>query len=129
MPIVAVNGGGNTPQGVNDGDVDGRDFLVWQRGGSPSKPGPLRSRTLASASRTLASSLRDTFDFQPQFTSEPTAPEAGKHEGARDWIKVESWGLADPPGDPVTYTYTVSNPSTAYDDQPAVQDTGLLLPY
>ena len=71
----------------------------------------------------------DTFDFQPQFTSEPTAPEAGKHEGARDWIKVESWGLADPPGDPVTYTYTVSNPSTAYDDQPAVQDTGLLLPY
>ena len=36
MPIVQVNGGGNTPQGVDDGDVDGRDFLAWQRGDSPS---------------------------------------------------------------------------------------------
>jgi hypothetical protein len=58
MTIVAVNGGGNTPNGVpsvpredkfdftteptmiagdfdNDGDVDGRDFLVWQRGSTP----------------------------------------------------------------------------------------------
>ena len=37
MPIVQVNGGGNTPQGVDDGDVDGRDFLAWQRGDLPSK--------------------------------------------------------------------------------------------
>jgi hypothetical protein len=44
MAIVAVNGGGNNPQGsyantftcipassTGDGDVDGRDFLIWQR--------------------------------------------------------------------------------------------------
>jgi hypothetical protein len=45
MAIVAVNGGGNIPQGdyantftcipvsnTGGGDVDGRDFLIWQRG-------------------------------------------------------------------------------------------------
>ena len=128
MPIVQVNGGGNTPQGVDDGDVDGRDFLAWQRGDSPSSNEIVVTK-VTDVSSTLLFGDGDTFDFQPQFTSEPTAPEAGKHEGTRDWIKVESWGLADPLGDPVTYTYTVSNPSTAYDDQPAVQDTGLLLPY
>ena len=44
MPIVAVNGGGNTPQGVNDGDVDGRDFLVWQRQYGLPKPGVFRMK-------------------------------------------------------------------------------------
>ena len=135
MPIVAVNGGGNTPQGVNDGDVDGRDFLVWQRGGSPLETGGVSvaggdvNGGDEGPDLLVGVTGSDIFNFQPQLTSEPTAPEAGKHEGTRDWIKVESWGLADPLGDPVTYTYTVSNPSTAYDDQPAVQDTGLLLPY
>ena len=45
MPIVAVNGGGNTPQGVNDGDVDGRDFLVWQRQYGTSETGGLQDGT------------------------------------------------------------------------------------
>jgi hypothetical protein len=31
----------------------------------------------------------DIFNFQPQFTTEPTAPEAGG--GHKDWIIVESY--------------------------------------
>ena len=37
----------------------------------------------------------DTFNFQPQLTSEPTAPEAGEPSGHKDWIKVESFQFAD----------------------------------
>ena len=38
MSIVAGDVGNQSQAGDfdNDGDVDGRDFLVWQRGGSPS---------------------------------------------------------------------------------------------
>ena len=112
MTIVAVNGGGNTPQGDNDGDVDGRDFLVWQRGDSPS-PSEIVVTKVTDVSSTLLFREGDTFNFQPELTSEPTAPEAGKHEGARDWIILESCQL----GDPVTFTATVRVDLSAYEGE------------
>jgi hypothetical protein len=78
MTIVAVNGGGNTPNGVpsvpredkfdftteptmiagdfdNDGDVDGRDFLVWQRSDATLGPdGNLAVQTDGTSNTALA---------------------------------------------------------------------------
>ena len=71
MPIVAVNGGGNTPQGVNDGDVDGGDFLVWQRGGSPLETGAFEIKDFSFGVENPTTIGGDTFDFQPELTSEP----------------------------------------------------------
>ena len=69
MTIVAVNGGGNTPQGDNNGDVDGRDFLVWQRGGLASR-NRAENKDLISSFENATTIGVDTFDFQPQLTSE-----------------------------------------------------------
>jgi hypothetical protein len=42
--VVSILSAGMSGDFDNDGDVDGRDFLVWQRGGSPS---PLSASDLA----------------------------------------------------------------------------------
>jgi T5SS/PEP-CTERM-associated repeat protein len=44
LSLMVVESAGLTGDFDNDGDVDGRDFLVWQRGGSPS---PLSAGDLA----------------------------------------------------------------------------------
>lgn len=44
----------------NDGDVDGRDFLTWQRGGSPA---PLSSADLASWQNNYGASYAENFPF------------------------------------------------------------------
>lgn len=66
----------------------------------------------------------DTFDFQPQFTTDPTNPDVGssRHFGgvnsaiydglldtAVDGRDFLAWQKADALGDPVTFTLTVTN--------------------
>ena len=116
MPIVAVNGGGNTPQGVNDGDVDGRDFLVWQRGGSPLETGAFEIKDFSFGVENPTTIGGDTFEFKPELTSEPTAPEPGK--GREDWIKVESWQLADTGDDGVRDVLVGADGSDIFNFQP-----------
>jgi hypothetical protein len=80
MTIVAVNGGGNTPQGDMNGDVGQSDVLVGVSG-------------------------RDwKLDFGPELTAEPMAPQTGG--GHEDWIIVESWQFADDPGADGDYLLT-----------------------
>jgi hypothetical protein len=105
MPIVAVNGSGNTPQGVDapppsrlmlkeDGAYvfDGTQLAAGAGQDAPSINEIVVTK-VTDVSSTLLFREGDTFDFQPQLTSEPTAPQAGG--GHKDWIKVESFQFAD----------------------------------
>ena len=138
-------------------DHDAADFVAWQRGdaigdpitftvtiSNPSSatafPGFAGGVRVASGDvnggdnepdRLVGVSGSDwTFDFQPQLTSEPTAPQAGG--GHNDWIILESCQFADnagadgkateesqfgdPPGTPITYTVTIHPEPDAHDD-------------
>jgi hypothetical protein len=82
----------------------------------------------------------DTFDFKPELTTEPTAAEpASTDKDHADWVMILTFDHADgsiddlavdpteTPADPITFTYTVRNTSSAYEGSHAL-DQDVLIP-